>query len=32
MPPQIAALVARLKNYVGGFSSAQKTIAILGIA
>jgi flagellar M-ring protein FliF len=32
MPPQIAALVAGLKNYVGGFSSAQKTIAILGIA
>ncbi|HEX9089659.1 MAG TPA: flagellar basal-body MS-ring/collar protein FliF [Arthrobacter sp.] len=32
MPPQIAALLARLKAYVAGFSSAQKTIAILCIA
>lgn len=32
MPPQIAALFTRLKTYVGGFTSAQKTIAILGVA
>ena len=32
MPPQITALLTRLKTYAGGFSTAQKTIALLGVA
>lgn len=32
MPPQMQALLARLKTYAGGFSTAQKTIAILAVA
>lgn len=32
MPPQIQALFARLRAYVAGFSTAQKTIAIIGVA
>lgn len=32
MPPQFAALLTRLKTYTGGFSTAQKTIALLGVA
>lgn len=32
MPSQITALLTRLKTYAGGFSTAQKTIALLGVA
>lgn len=32
MPPQLQALLARLKTFVTGFTAAQKTIAILAVA
>ncbi|MBT1002797.1 flagellar M-ring protein FliF [Paenarthrobacter sp. DKR-5] len=32
MPPQLKAMLARLQAYVAGFSTAQKTIAIIGVA
>jgi flagellar M-ring protein FliF len=32
MPPQIQAALGRLKAFVTGFTTAQKTIAILGVA
>jgi flagellar M-ring protein FliF len=32
MPPQLTAVLTRAKTYVGGFTSAQKTIALLAVA
>lgn len=32
MPPQITAVLTRLKGYADGFSTAQKTIALIGVA
>jgi flagellar M-ring protein FliF len=32
MPPQLTAVMTRVKTYTGGFTTAQKTIALLGAA